>query len=114
MHFGKLVKKVAMSRNLSAQDLAVLMKRDPRNILLLFEHEQWLSADIIAASAALNYNFGKHLDRSDCSQVYHADSYNRKEIILRVKYEKGKDTLLLTWINKIMLIAKTIGLEVER
>lgn len=112
MHFGKIVKRIAYSKNLSAGELSYMMDRTLSDILFLYEEADWKSSDIIAVSTALNYDFGKYLNGSITSE-YSVDN-KLSEISLRIKYRKGKEILVQTWLSKIMLIAKTIGLEIER
>lgn len=114
MHFGKLVKKVAFSRSLCAEELAGLMGKETRDVLFLYENEQWLSGDIAMASGVLNYNFGRHLDHAQFMQATNNSSEEYNEVQLQIKYPKGKDMLMRIWIHKILLIAKTLGLEVQQ
>jgi|GEM_PF-1642340 hypothetical protein len=112
MHFGKIVKRVAYSKDLSASELSYLMDRGLSEILLLYEEADWKASDILVASTALNYDFGKYLNGSNTSAYIAEDKLS--EISLKVRYQKGKEILLQTWLSKIALIAKTIGLEIER
>jgi hypothetical protein len=87
---------------------------ETRRIILLYEEEQWLSGDIVAASMALNYNFGKFFERSYLNGITQTESNGELcNVQLNIKYPRGKEILMRIWINKILLIAKTIGLEVE-
>lgn len=114
IHFGKLVKQVAHSRNLSAEELAHLMQRDISTVLRLYEDEQWLSGDIVRASAALNYDFGPHLDRSHGIQFFKADGERAsREVLMNIRYPKGQDEVLYNWINNILLTARNLGLNLD-
>lgn len=112
MHFGKIVKRVAYSKDLSADELSVMMERTITDILFLYEEADWKSSDILAASKALNCDFGRYLDAS--LQNTYISETKLSEFSLKIKYRKGKEILVQTWLSKIMLIAKTIGLEIER
>jgi hypothetical protein len=112
MHFGKIVKSVAQSNGFSANDFASLLGRSEREILELYEQEEWTSSTIKAASIALEYDFGKYLN--DGFQYDLPESNNNyREFLLTIRYPKGKGALLQSWLSKIILIAKAIGLEVH-
>lgn len=115
MHFGKIVKGVAYARDLSADDLAVLFLRTEKEVLELYEQEEWTSGDIKAASIALEHNFGKYLDYSQSLDFLNLEeSADKHECFITVKYPKGKEQLLKTWLSKMALIAKAIGLEIKK
>jgi hypothetical protein len=111
MHFGKTVKGVAQSSGFSAEEFAVMLGRTAREILELYEQEEWTSGNIKAASIALEHDFGKYLNQSSVYDFLPSSNY--RELLLTVRYPKGKDTILKSWLTKIKLIAKAIGLEVE-
>jgi hypothetical protein len=115
MHFGKIVKGVAYSQDLSAGDVAELMSKSSKEILALYEEEEWKSGDIKAASVALRHNFGKYLDNSlPFDFLNEPSSKDKNEYLITVRYPKGKEQLLKTWLSKMALIAKAIGLEIGR
>ena len=111
MHFGKIVKGVAQSSGLSAEEFAVLLGRSGKEVLELYEDEEWTSGNIKAASVALEHDFGKYLNEGIVYDFLPSSNY--KEVLLTVRYPRGKDTILKSWLTKIKLIAKAIGLEVE-
>jgi len=114
IHFGKLVKTVAHSRNQSAEDLAALMHRDTSTVLRMYENEEWGTNDVRCVSAALNYDFGPHLDKTRSIQFFQTDGgENVSEVIMNIKFPKGKDELLYQWINDILQSAKNLGINVE-
>lgn len=113
MHFGKIVKNTAQSNGISAEDLAFLLERTSSEILHLYEQEEWTSGNIKAASIALEYDFGKFLN-SGLEYNFPGSEYaEKREFLLSIRYAKGKETLLQSWLSKIILIAKAIGLEVH-
>ncbi|WP_423147961.1 hypothetical protein [Rubrolithibacter danxiaensis] len=113
MHFGKIVKSVAQAQGLSAEEFAVLLGRTGKEVLDLYEQEEWGSNTIKAASSALEYDFGKYLNEGYTYNFHSSSQINQREFLLIVKYPKGKGYLLQSWLSKIMLIAKAIGLEME-
>lgn len=115
MHFGKIVKGVAYAQNLAADDFAILVGRTESEILSLYEQEEWTSGNIKEASIALEHNFGKYLDNTLPFDFLNTSSVTDKsEYLLTVKYPKGKEQLLKTWLSKMAMIAKAIGLEIGR
>ncbi len=58
------MKGVAQAQGYSAEEFAVLLRRTGREILELYEQEEWTSGNIKAASLALEYNFVKYLDNT--------------------------------------------------
>lgn len=115
MHFGKIVKDIAYAQNLSANDFALLVSRTETEILELYEHEEWTSGNIKAASIALEHNFGKYLDNTLPFDFLNSKEPSDKiEYLITVKYPKGKEQLLKTWLSKMALIAKAIGLEIGK
>jgi predicted transcriptional regulator len=115
MHFGKIVKEVAYAQNLSAGDLASLLGCTEKEVLESYEREEWTSNAIKAASIALEHNFGKHLDNTLPFDFLNTSStVDKSEYLITVKYPKGKEQLLKTWLSKMAMIAKAIGLEIGR
>lgn len=112
MHFGKIVKKVAQSNGISAEEFAVLLGKSCKDILELYEQEEWTSGNIKRASIALEYDFGKFLNDSFEYDFFSTSpNNNQREFLLTVKYPVGKGYLLQSWLSKIILIARAIGLE---
>jgi len=115
MHFGKIVKRVAYDQGLSADDFASLVGRTEKEILELYEQGEWTSGTIKAASVALEHNFGKYLDNTlPFDFLTSSSSVDKSEYLITVKYPKGKEQLLKTWLSKMAMIAKAIGLEIGR
>jgi hypothetical protein len=115
MHFGKIVKGVAHAQDLSANDFALLVGRTETEILKLYEEEEWASGNIKAASIALEHNFGKYLDNTlPFDFLATSSTTDKSEYLITVKYPKGKEQLLKTWLSKMAMIAKAIGLEIGR
>lgn len=113
MHFGKLVKKTAQVNGYSAEDFAFLLGHTTSEILHLYEQEEWTSSKIKAASIALEYDFGKFLNSGMEYNFPGSEWPEKREFLLTIRYTKGKETLLQSWLSKIILIAKAIGLEVH-
>ncbi|MDF3078587.1 MAG: hypothetical protein K0S09_2476 [Sphingobacteriaceae bacterium] len=113
MHFGKLVKGVAHSYGLSANELADSLGRTEREVLELYEQEEWTSGTIKRASVALEHDFGKYLNNSYAFNFMSQEAEQR-EFVLTIKYPKGKEFLLKTWLRKLALIAQSIGLEISK
>lgn len=115
MHFGKIVKGVAYAQGLSAIDFAILVGRSETEILELYEQEEWTSGNIKAASISLEHNFGKYLNNTLPFDFLNTESTaDKSEYLITVKYPKGKEQLLKTWLSKMAMIAKAIGLEIGR
>lgn len=113
MHFGKIVKRIALVRGYSAEDFAVLLERTERDVLELYEQEEWTSGNIKAASVALDHNFGKYLDNSiPFNFIGDSSADEQQEYLITVKYPKGKEFLLKSWLGKMALVAKAIGLGI--
>jgi hypothetical protein len=114
MHFGKIVKRAAYSSGLAADEFAYKMGVSESELLKLYEEKDWKSNDIQLASATLNYDFGRYFRPS-----YHFDFMSDKnaapteELNITIKYPKGKEFLLKTWLQKMSLIAKAIGLQTD-
>jgi hypothetical protein len=112
MHFGKIVKRAAYSSGLSADEFAYKMGISESDLLKLYEEKEWRSGDIQLASETLNYDFGRYFRPN-----YHfdfigsQDSVNTEELNISIKYPKGKEFLLKTWLQKMSLIARAIGLQ---
>ncbi|HEY1024256.1 MAG TPA: hypothetical protein VGE26_03770 [Sphingobacteriaceae bacterium] len=113
MHFGKIVKGVAHAQGSSAQDLAELLGRSEKHVLELYEQEEWTSGTIKSASMALGHDFGKYLNSSHSFNFLNHENDVKEEFVITVKYSKGKEFLLKTWLQKMVLIARTIGLEIK-
>lgn len=90
-----------------------MMGRSGREILEMYEQEEWTSNNIKAASIALEYDFGKYLNDGFEYNFHLSPNAEYREFLLTVKYPKGKRTLLQSWLSKIILIAKAIGLEID-
>lgn len=115
MHFGKIVKRVAQSKGYSAEELAELLDRTGKEVLNLYEQEEWTSGNIKAVSTALDYNFGRYLDNiRPFNFLDHTQDDESEEYFIAVKCTKGKEQLLKFWLNKMALVAKAIGLEISR
>jgi hypothetical protein len=114
MHFGKIVKRIAHQQGFSAKDLAAELGRSEKLVLELYEQEEWTSGTIKAASVALDHDFGKYLNSTIEYDFMSSESGTEtSEVMISVKYPKGKEFLLKTWMNKMTLIAKAIGLELK-
>ncbi|HEY0896083.1 MAG TPA: hypothetical protein VGE15_05985 [Sphingobacteriaceae bacterium] len=113
MHFGKIVKRVAHQQGFSASDVAELLGRSEKQVLELYEQEEWTSGTIRTASIALDHDFGKYLSGNFRFDFISPESEETAEAVITVKYPKGKEFLLKTWLNKMTLIAKAIGLELK-
>ena len=115
MHFGKIVKGVAHAQGLSANEFSELIGRTEREVLELYEREDWISRDIKSASVALEHNFGKYLDNTLPFDFLDTGSaQDKSEYLFTIRYPKGKEQLLKTWLSKIAMIAKAIVLEICR
>lgn len=114
MHFGKIVKKVAYSYDLSAEEFAEMIGQTEIHLLNMYEQKEWTSGNIKAASIALNYDFGKYFGTGFQLDFMQADKGEKEEMIITIRYTKGKEFLLQTWLDKIAQIAKAIGLQVGR
>ncbi len=111
MHFGKIVKEIALSNGVSAEELGILLRRTCSDILIMYEQEEWSSSNIKCASVALEYDFGKFLNEGDHCSFLAPEGDSQREFLLTVKYPAGKKYLLQSWLSKIKLIARAIGLE---
>lgn len=115
MHFGKIVKGIAYGQGLSAAEFSELFGNSEREMLELYELEDWKASDIKKASVALEHNFGKYLDNTLPFDFLNTPSTaDKSEYLFTIKYPKGKEQLLKTWLSKMALIAKAIGLEIGR
>ena len=109
------MKRVAYDQGLSADDFASLVGRTEKEILELYEQEEWTSGTIKSASVPLEHNFGKYLDNTlPFDFLTSSSSVDKSEYLITVKYPKGKEQLLKTWLSKMAMIAKAIGLEIGR
>ena len=110
MHFGKIVKNAAYSSGLSADEFAHIIGVSESNLLELYEQKEWLSGDIKLASQALNYDFGSYFNNSfSFDFMPNHENENTEELNITVRYPKGKEFLLKTWLHKIGQIDKAIG-----
>ena len=115
MHFGKIVKNAAYSSGLSADGLAYMLGRTESELLKLYEQKEWLSGDIKMASQALNFDFGRHFNYSYQFDFMPGDlNENIEELHISIRYPKGKEFLLKTWLHKMAMIAKAIGLQMGK
>lgn len=115
MHFGKIVKNAAYSSGLSAEEFGTLLGIKECELLLLYEKMDWTSGNIKLASDALEYNFGKYFNNSfQFDFMTEAEIDTVKELNITIRYPKGKEFLLKTWLQKMALIAKAIGLQIGK
>jgi len=112
MHFGKIVKNAAHAAGHSANELAYLLEISETELLKLYEQKDWLSGHIKLASQVLDYDFGMYFNNSVSINFMSEDPNGcTEEINLTIRYPKGKEFLLKTWLHKMALIAKAIGLQ---
>lgn len=111
MHFGKIVKEVALAKEVSAEELGVLLGRSCSEVLLMYEQEEWTSTNIKCASVALEYDFGRFLNDGYYYTFMPSEELTHREFLLVVKYPASKKYLMRSWLSKIKLIARAIGLE---
>ena len=115
MHFGKIVKNAAHSSGLSADEFAYILGIKEPELLFLYEQMDWTSGNIRLASQALEYDFGKHFNNSyQFDFVQTAEKEVMKELNITIRYPKGKEFLVKTWLQKMALIAKAIGLQLGK
>jgi hypothetical protein len=115
MHFGKIVKNAAYSSGMPASELAYLIGVSESELLKRYEEKEWLSGDIKLASQVLNADFGKHFNTSyNFNFLAETEDVFTEEINLVIRYPKGKEFLLKTWLHKMALIAKAIGLQMGK
>ena len=115
MHFGKIVKNAAYSSGLAADELAYMLGRTESELLKLYEQKEWLSGDIKMASEALNCDFGRFFNYSYRFDFMPAEpNDNSEELNICIRYPKGKEFLLKTWLHKMTMIAKAIGLQMGK
>lgn len=115
MHFGKIVKKAAYGSGISADEFAYMLGMTESELLKLYEQKDWLSGDIKLASEALDHDFGKYFNTSVQFDFMPAHMNEKMdEVNITIRYPKGKEFLLETWLNKMRLIAIAIGLQVKR
>ena len=114
MHFGKIVKKAAYSSGLSADEFAYQLGISEPELLKLYEEKEWKSGDIQLVSQTLNYDFGRYFRPNyQFNFMENEGSDNTEELNITIKYPKGKEFLLKTWLQKMALIAKAIGLQTD-
>lgn len=112
MHFGKIVKNAAYKSGHSADEFAYMLGVSKSELLKLYEQKDWISGDIKLASQALDHDFGKYFNNSFQFDFMPADqNHNREELNITIRYPKGKEFLLKTWLHKMRLIAIAIGLQ---
>lgn len=112
MHFGKIVKNAAYSSGYSANEFACMLGITEAELLRLYEQNDWLSGNIKLAAQTLNYDFGKHFNNGARFDFMSAENGEKSEVIhLTIRYPRGKEFLLKTWLHKMALIAKAIGLQ---
>ncbi|MDB5119930.1 MAG: hypothetical protein JWN56_1148 [Sphingobacteriales bacterium] len=115
MHFGKIVKNVAYSYDLSAEEFAEMLGHTEKHLLYLYEQKEWTSGNIKSASIALDHDFGKYFKNGFQLDFMQSDKKDdNQELILTIRYSKGKEFLLNTWLDKIAQIARAIGLEIGK
>lgn len=115
MDFGKIVKNAAYSKGISAAELAFLIGISESELLVLYEQADWTSGNIILASQALEYNFGKYFNTGNQFDFLNErDGGTMNEFNITIKYPAGKEFLLNTWLQKMAAIAKVIGLQVGK
>lgn len=114
MHFGKIVKDVAYSTGLSAQELAQMMGLTEVALLNLYEEKDWTSSNIKSASIALEHDFGKYFNNGFQFDFMPSEFSEHREFNLTIRYPRGKEFLLKTWLEKMSLIAKAIGLQMGK
>lgn len=112
MHFGKIVKKAAYSSGHSADEFAYMMGITEVELLNLYEQQDWKSSDIRLAAQTLKYDFGNYFNHSyQFDFLPEGHDGNTEEINITIKYARGKEFLLKSWLNKMAMIAKAIGLQ---
>lgn len=115
MHFGKIVKNAAYSSGHSANEFAYKLGITESELLKLYEQKDWLSGNIKLASQTLDHDFGKHLNSGYQFEFMSANlDEPTKEINVTIRYSKGKEFLLKSWLHKMGLIAKAIGLQMSK
>ena len=115
MHFGKIVKNAAYSSGRSANEFAYMLGITESELLKLYEQKDWLSGHIKLASQALDHDFGQHFSNGLQFDFMSTDlNEHTEEINLTIRYSKGKEFLLKSWLHKMALIAKAIGLQMGK
>src|SRR5471030_2939585 len=115
MHFGKLVKSTAENYKISVDEMAFLMDKTEKEVAALYKTEDWTSRNIKNASEALNYDFGTYLNRSvEYDFVKQAAEVKYHEMLISIKYPVGKENKLEAWLERMWLMAQSIGLEAEQ
>ena len=115
MHFGKIVKNVAYSAGLSAEEFSVMLGITEVDLLTLYEKKEWKSGNIKSASIALEHDFGKYFTNGfqfNFMPISELSDY--REMNVTIRYPRGKEFLLKTWLDKMALIAKAIGLQMGK
>ncbi|WP_026898524.1 hypothetical protein [Daejeonella oryzae] len=115
MHFGKIVKNVAYSAGLSADNLALKLGVNEVILLNLYEQKDWTSGNIKAVSVALEHDFEKYFATGfQFNFLPDSELTPMREFTITISYPIGKEFLLKTWLDKMVLIAKAIGLNVNK
>jgi hypothetical protein len=115
MHFGNIVKTATESYKISVDEMAFLMDKSADEVLALYEAEEWTSGNIKKASEALNYDFGTYLNRSaEYDFAKRTPTLKYHEMLISIKYPVGKENKLEAWLERMWLMAQSIGLEVDK
>lgn len=115
MHFGKIVKNAAYSKGFSATEFAYLLGVSETELLVLYEQTDWTSGNIKLASQALEFDFGKYFNLGgQFNFMQGSPEEATEELHITIRYPLGKEFLLNSWLQKMALIAKAIGLQIDR
>ena len=115
MHFGNIVRQIAESYKISVDEMAFLMEKPVVEVLALYEAEEWTSGNIKAASEALNYDFGTYLNRGvDYDFNKHIQAISYHDLLINIKYPVGKEQIFEAWLERTWLMARSLGLEVDK
>jgi hypothetical protein len=115
MHFGNIVKKSAENNNITVDEMAWLMEKPVDEVLTLYRSAEWTSGNIKAASEALNQDFGTYLNRTvEYDFVKKTKPVKYHEMLINIKYPVGKENLFEAWMERMWMMAQSIGLEVEK
>lgn len=112
MHFGRIVKNASYSKGLSANEFAYLLGISETELLVLYEQSDWTSGNIKLASQTLEFDFGKYFNSNGHFNFMQGSPEEAtEELHITIRYPLGKEFLLNTWLQKMALIAKAIGLQ---
>jgi hypothetical protein len=115
MHFGNIVRSAAESYKITVDEMAFLMDKTQEEVKALYAAEEWTSGNIKNASEALNYDFGTYLNRgAEYDFVKETAPAKYHEMLINIKYPVGKENQLEAWLERMWLMAQTIGLGAER